>query len=151
MPRIELATFIPASRESCFELSLSVDAHSASMAESGEHAIAGVTSGVMRLGDAVTWRARHFGVPFTMTSAITAYESPARFVDEQVSGPFRRWWHEHRFEIADGGTLMIDVAEYSSPLGLIGRLVDALFLERYMTRLLEKRNAWIAETLAGQS
>ncbi|MEN9710129.1 MAG: hypothetical protein RL441_121 [Actinomycetota bacterium] len=151
MPRIELATFIPASRESCFELSLSVDAHSASMAESGERAIGGVTSGVMSLGDTVTWRARHFGIPFTMTSTISEYESPSRFVDEQVSGPFRRWWHEHRFEVADGGTLMVDVAEYSSPLGPIGRLVDALFLERYMTRLLKQRNAWLAETLSSQS
>jgi hypothetical protein len=70
VPRIELATFIPTSRERCFELSLSVDAHSASMAESGERAIGGVTSGVMNLGDTVTWRARHFGIPFTMTSTI---------------------------------------------------------------------------------
>ena len=151
MPRIELATFIPTSRERCFELSLSVDAHSASMAESGERAIGGVTSGVMNLGDTVTWRARHFGIPFTMTSTISEYESPSRFVDEQVSGPFRRWWHEHRFEVADGGTLMVDVAQYSSPLGPIGRLVDALFLERYMTRLLKQRNAWLAETLSSQS
>ena len=121
------------------------------MAESGERAIGGVTSGVMNLGDTVTWRARHFGIPFTMTSTISEYESPSRFVDEQVSGPFRRWWHEHRFEVADGGTLMVDVAEYSSPLGPIGRLVDALFLERYMTRLLKQRNAWLAETLSSQS
>jgi hypothetical protein len=46
---------------------------------------------------------------------------------------------------------MVDVAEYSSPLGPIGRLVDALFLERYMTRLLKQRNAWLAETLSSQS
>lgn len=149
MPRIELATLLPATPERCFELSLSVDAHTASMADSGERAVAGVTSGVMGLGDTVTWRARHFGVRFTMTSAITAYESPHRFVDEQVSGPFRRWWHEHRFEETAAGTRMVDLVEFESPAGPIGRLADALFLTRYMTRLLDQRNAWLAGALAG--
>ena len=148
MSRIELTTVIPASPEQCFELSLSIDAHTSSMAKSGERAIAGVTSGVMGLGDTVTWRARHFGVPFTMTSAITAHEAPARVVDEQVSGPFRRWWHEHRFEEAAGGTLMLDVVEFESPAGPIGRAVNAVFLTRYMTNLLKQRNSWIAASLA---
>ena len=114
MPRIELTTLLPASPERCFELSLSVDAHTSSMAASGERAIAGVTSGVMGLGDTVTWRARHFGVAFTMTSTISVHEAPARFVDEQVTGPFRRWWHEHRFEEVAGGTLMRDLVEFDS-------------------------------------
>jgi hypothetical protein len=73
--------------ERCFELSLSVDAHRESMARSGERAVAGVTSGVMRQGDTVTWRARHFGLPFHLTSRISEYSEPTRFVDEQVKGP----------------------------------------------------------------
>lgn len=147
MPALELTTQIQASPERCFELSLSVDAHRASMADSGERAIRGVTSGVMALGDTVTWRARHFGLPITMTSVISAYDAPRRFVDEQSSGPFRRWWHEHHFEAVPGGTLMTDVVEFQSPLGPLGRLVDSLVLERYMTHLLEQRNAWLREEL----
>ena len=42
----------------------------------------------MSLGQTVTWQARHFGLPFRMTSKITEYERPTHFVDEQVSGPF---------------------------------------------------------------
>jgi hypothetical protein len=100
---IRLETLIAAPIGDCFHLSLSVDAHTASMSESGERAIGGVTSGMMKLGDTVTWRARHFGVAFRMTSAITSYEYPGRFVDEQQRGPFRRWWHEHTFAaMADG-------------------------------------------------
>lgn len=148
MPRIELSTEVSATPEQCFELSLSVDAHQSSMSDSGERAVVGVTSGVMRRGDSVTWKARHFGIPFTMTSVISQYDAPHRFVDEQESGPFRRWWHEHRFESVAGGTLMTDVVEFESPAGSVGRLVDALVLTRYMTKLLRQRNAWLVDAFS---
>lgn len=96
MPPFRLQTVIAAPIGDCFTLSLSVDAHAASMSEAGEVAIGGVTSGVMGPGDTVTWRARHFGLMFRMTSAITDHEYPDRFVDEQQHGPFRRWWHDTR-------------------------------------------------------
>lgn len=148
MPTIVLTTHVAAPVEECFAQSLSVEAHTSSMAHSGERAIGGVTTGVMGPGETVTWRARHFGVPFTMTSAITAYEAPHRFVDEQVRGPFRRWWHEHRFEEVEGGTLMTDTVEFASPAGPVGRVVDRWVLTRYMTGLLEQRNAWLRDDLA---
>ena len=148
MPSIRLQTALPSSPEEAFELSLSVDAHTSSMSGSAERAVAGVTSGVLRAGDTVTWRARHFGIPFTMTSRITEYDAPHRFVDEQASGPFRRWWHEHVFDAVAGGTLMTDVVEFESPAGPLGRIADRLVLTAYMTRLLRTRNAWLAEALS---
>ena len=148
MPVIVLARKVPASPTECFDLSLSVDAHTASMSASSERAISGVTSGSLRLGDMVTWRARHFGVRFTMTSRISEYEAPYRFVDEQIAGPFRRWWHEHRFEPLAEGTLMTDVAEFESPAGPLGRMVNAAVLTKYMTRLLQQRNDWLAAMLS---
>jgi ligand-binding SRPBCC domain-containing protein len=142
-----LETVIAAPVGDCFMLSLSVDAHAASMRGSGERAVGGVTSGVMGLGDTVTWRARHFGVVFRMTSAITAYEYPGRFVDEQHHGPFRHWWHEHAFAAVHGGTRMVDVVEFCSPVGLAGAAADRLVLGHYMPRLLRQRNAWLKATL----
>jgi hypothetical protein len=65
---MRLETVIAAPIGDCFELSLSVDAHTASMRVSGERAVGGVTSGIMKLGDTVTWRARHVGIVFRMTS-----------------------------------------------------------------------------------
>jgi ligand-binding SRPBCC domain-containing protein len=148
MPLIVLTNLVPVPPARCFELSLSVEAHTASMSDSGERAIGGVTSGTMRLDDIVTWRARHFGIPFTMTSRISEYEAPSRFVDEQLSGPFRRWWHEHRFEPTVGGTVMTDVVEFESPLGPLGRLVDRWVLTRYLTGLISERNRWLIEALS---
>ena len=132
----------------CFDLSLSVDAHTASMHRSGERAVGGVTRGTMKLGDTVTWRARHFGIAFRMTAAITRYQYPSRFVDEQLHGPFRRWWHEHTFtRAANGDTVMTDVVRFQSPLGPLGTLADRLVLDRYLPHLLRQRNAWLKATL----
>jgi ligand-binding SRPBCC domain-containing protein len=145
---IRVETRIAAPIADCFMLSLSVDAHTSSMSASGERAVSGVTSGVMKLGDSVTWRARHFGIVFRMTSAITEYQYPSRFVDEQQRGPFRRWRHEHVFTaVADHETLMADVAEFRSPGGAAGRAADRLVLDRYLSRLLRERNAWLKNTL----
>ena len=100
------------------------------------------------MGETVTWKARHLGLPFTMTSRITEYEAPRRFVDEQVTGPFARWWHEHTFEEVGGVTLMTDRVEFASPLGPLGGLVDSTILTSYLTRLLTERNRWLTAALA---
>jgi ligand-binding SRPBCC domain-containing protein len=148
VPSIRLETPIAAPVGDCFGLSLSVDAHTSSMSASRERAIGGMTSGVMKLGDTVTWRARHFGVAFTMTSAITEYDYPSRFVDEQQRGPFRRWRHEHSFTaLANGQTQVVDAVVFQSPFGLLGRIADGLVLGHYLRHLLRRRNTWLKTTL----
>lgn len=147
MPELLLVTEIAAPAGAAFELSLSVDAHASSMANSCERIVGGVRGGPMALGDTVTWQARHFGVRFRMTSKITAYEPFMRFVDEQTRGPFSQWWHEHRFEEVGGRTQMTDVVRFRSPLGPTGWLVDRAVLTNYMTGLLTQRNAWLKAEL----
>lgn len=149
---MRLETVIAAPVGACFDLSLSVDAHTASMRGSGERAIGGVTHGAMKLGDRVTWRAWHFGVVFRMTVAITEYEYPSRFVDEQLHGPFGRWRHEHTFTVAaNDETVMTDVVQFQSPLGPLGILADRLVLARYLPHLIRQRNAWLKATLEAEA
>ncbi|MCM3696005.1 SRPBCC family protein [Microbacterium oleivorans] len=141
-------TFTEVTRVACdpatlFDLSLSIDAHLDSMRRSGERAVAGVTSGTIGLGETVTWRARHFGVMWTMTSKITALDRPRRFVDEQVRGPFRAFRHEHRFERDGDLTLMTDTVTLRSPL--LGRIVEPLLLKPYLRRLIRSRNEVLVE------
>lgn len=124
--------------ERLFDQSLSIDAHIESMARSGERAIGGVTSGLIGLGETVTWSARHFGWRFRMTSEITALDRPRRFVDEQVRGPFRTFRHEHRFETQDRQTVMTDILTIASPV--FGRLAERLVLVPYLRRLIRQRN-----------
>lgn len=142
MSRFEIVTLIHAPPDVLFDTSLSVETHTSSMRSSSERAVAGVTTGLLGPGDQVTWKARHFGLTWRMTSTISAWERPAYFVDEQVSGPFRHWRHEHRFEAAPrpGATLMTDIVDFSAPAGLLGTIADLLVLRRYLTRLIHVRN-----------
>ena len=110
-----------------------------------EEAIKGKTSGLIGKGEWVTWRAKHFGFYQTLTSKIVEFERPDHFVDEMIKGAFKSFRHQHYFTKSDLGTLMIDYFEYKSPLGFLGNLADSLFLEKYMKKLLEKRNQTIKE------
>ena len=119
--------------------------HLKSTAHTHERAVAGVTSGLLGLGDSVTWEAVHFGVRQRLTSRITLLDPPSVFVDEMVSGAFRSFRHVHRFVQHADETTMQDTFDYESPLGILGRLADWMVLERYMRRLLERRAVVIRE------
>lgn len=143
MPVIKLETLINAPIERVFDLSRSVDLHADSMAHTNEKAVAGVTKGLINLGETVTWEATHFGITQRLTSKITICERPHKFGDTMVSGAFKRFDHEHFYKEIDGKTLMRDVFDYDSPLGFLGSIADFLFLENYMRDLLIKRNELI--------
>ncbi len=145
MPTIRLETAIDASPEQCFDLSLSVDLHRHSVAHTHERPIAGVTSGVMKCGDTVTWEAVHFGIKQQLTTKITAYERPLRFTDEMIQGAFQEIIHHHEFIPQASGTLMIDVFTFRAPLGLLGRCAEILVLTRYMKGLLLIRNRYLKQ------
>jgi len=145
MPKIELKTEIKADIEIVFDLSRSIDLHKISTEQTKEEAIKGKTSGLIGKGEWVTWRAKHFGFYQSLTSKIVEFERPDYFVDEMVKGAFKSFRHQHYFTKSDFGTLMIDYFEYKSPLGFLGNLADSLFLEKYMKKLLEKRNQTIKE------
>lgn len=148
--RFERITRLPVPPVDAFDLSLDVDFHLESMADSDESIEGGVDTGGMKLGDDVTWRARHFGVWWTMTSVITEFDRPHRFVDEQRTGPFKRFHHEHRFVAVDGGTSMHDVIDFTAPLGPLGRMAERAVLERYLPKLIDRRNEALVSALKGR-
>jgi ligand-binding SRPBCC domain-containing protein len=144
--RIELSTSIAAPIERCFDLSRSIDLHVASTAGTGEQAITGVVSGLIGLGQEVTWSGRHFGFVIRHTSRITAYNFPRYFQDSMLRGAFHSYCHDHYFETCNGSTLMKDVVRFAAPYGPLGRIVERLAVERHMRRLLERRNLHIKDT-----
>lgn len=145
MPRIILHTQINAPIATVFDLSRSIDLHKVSTAHTNEEAIAGKTSGLIGLGESVTWRAKHLGFYQELTTKITAFDFPNAFTDEMEKGAFKCFRHDHLFRAENGKTIMTDVFDYTSPFGLLGKLADFLFLKKYMTRLLAKRNETIKQ------
>ena len=144
MVTIRLSTSIHAPRERVFDLTRSIDLHTRSLDWTREEPVAGRTSGLIGLGETVTWRARHLGVRQHLTSRISAYERPTYFQDVMVRGAFAWMEHDHWFDVApDGGTVLRDDFRFAAPLGILGRAVEVLVLRRYMTRFLERRNAVI--------
>ena len=137
--KLVVETLIRAPIERCFDLARSVDAHVATQEERAETAVAGRLTGLMELGETVTWRARHLGVTQHLTSTIVSLDRPRAFRDSMVTGAFARFDHDHFFEAREGGTLMRDVFDFASPFGPIGWIVDRLFLGRYMRRFLVAR------------
>jgi ligand-binding SRPBCC domain-containing protein len=140
-----VVTRTPHPADRLFDVSLSIDEHLASMTQSGERAVGGVTSGQIGLGETVTWRARHFGIWFTMTSRITTLDRPRRFVDEQVQGPFASFRHVHDYATDGDVTVMTDAITVASPL--LGTVAERLVLVPYLRRLIRKRNDHLVDRL----
>lgn len=143
MADVEVVTRIDAKPGRIFDIEIDTEAHAASLAGSREISTTSSGRAVLGLGDDVTFRAKHFGVWWTLNSCITEFDRPTRFVDEQVHGPFALLRHEHLFEAqADGSTVMTDRMSFRAPLGVLGRAVEPL-LVGYMRRLLRQRANYV--------
>jgi ligand-binding SRPBCC domain-containing protein len=145
MPTIRLTTYIEAPVERCFDHALNVDLHRHSVAHTRERPVAGVTRGMMKLGDTVTWEAIHFGVKQRLTTQIRAYDRPHSFTDEMIRGVFHSMKHTHEFVSQPPGTLMFDLFYFRAPLGLLGSVAEKLILTRYMRGLLLTRNSYLKQ------
>lgn len=141
MAVIELSTVIRAPRERVFDLARSIDAHQDSAGDTEERAVARVTKGLIGMDGEVTWEARHFGVRQRLSVRVTAFDRPKHFQDVMVSGAFSSMVHDHKLEEHPDGTLMRDRFEFASPLGILGKIADWLFLTSYMRRFIIRRNA----------
>jgi len=140
MTHIHLITKIKAPIKNVFDLSRNIDIHQQSALGSNEKAIAGRTSGLIELGETVTWRGKHFGFYLKHKSKITAMENPFYFIDEMEKGHFDSFRHEHVFSFENGVTVMTDNLQYETPFGIFGKWFDDLFLKQHLKNFLLKRN-----------
>lgn len=95
-------------------------------------------------GSEIVYRLRLFGLPINWRTRIDAWEPGRRFVDCQLSGPYRLWYHEHTFEGLDDGTVrMVDRVAYTVPGWALGRVVNRLMVAPLLRRIF----AWRAEAI----
>jgi ligand-binding SRPBCC domain-containing protein len=67
------------------------------------------------------------------------------FVDEQRIGPYRFWYHEHLFDPVDGGVRMTDHVTYVVPYGILGDLLNRIWIRRRLEGIFDFRSARIDE------
>jgi ligand-binding SRPBCC domain-containing protein len=132
MTTIVVETRISAPIEVCFDLARDVDVHVSTSSTTGERAVGGRTSGLLELGDVVTFEAVHFGIRQRLTSRIVEFDRPQRFVDEMVEGAFASLRHTHEFFAEGSSVLMRDTLTWRSPLGPLGVIADLLFVRRHL-------------------
>lgn len=134
MPRIVVETWIDAPPERVFDLSRDVSAHAESASFTHERIVPpGRTEGLLEAGDLITFEGRHFGLRQRITAKILSMDPPRIYVDELVRSAFRQLRHVHEFEPSNGGTLMRDTLDWTSPFGILGRLADRVAVIRHMT------------------
>lgn len=143
MSRIYLETLIEADIQTVFDLARNIDLHQQSTSRTHEKAIAGRTSGLIEENETVTWRAKHLGVYQTLTTKIISMEKPNQFTDEMQKGAFKSLHHQHIFKTVNDKTMMTDIFDFESPLGIIGKIFNKLFLRNYLKKFLLERNRLI--------
>lgn len=150
MTTLNLITKINADKQTFFDLSRNIDLHQTSMKQSDEKAVAGKTSGLIELNETVTFSGKHFGFTLTHQSRITEMKLYDLFTDEMIHGAFKSFHHKHLFDEENDQTVMKDELHYEVPLGFLGAIFNRLYLKKYMTCLLEKRNAFIKKSAENQ-
>ena len=79
------------------------------------------------------------GLPALWLTEIAHVREPRYFVDEQRIGPYRFWYHEHKFEPVAGGTRMSDQVTYSIGFGPLGDLLNAIWIGRRLKQIFDFR------------
>ena len=105
----------------------------------------------MRVGALIEYRLRLHGVPVSWLTRIEEWDADSshpRFVDAQLTGPYKLWHHTHEFEPdGAGGTLMRDTVRYALPYGPLGEIARRLFVARDLAAIFDFRADAVARSL----
>jgi ligand-binding SRPBCC domain-containing protein len=146
LANFSLQTCIKSPIQIVFDLSRSIDLHKISTQKTNEEAVDGITKGLIKFDETVTWRAKHLFKYRYFTSKITGFTSPNYFKDEMQKGDFEKFSHEHFFKQDNkADTIMEDSLILKAPYGIIGKIVMACFLKNYIKNLLIERNSIIKD------
>lgn len=83
-----------------------------------------------------TWRAK-----------LSEVQPPNGFRDTALTSPFKSWSHKHEFIQQEEGVLLKDTIEYTLPFGLLGDVVNWLFVSRDIDKLFDFRHAQTKNSL----
>ena len=93
----------------------------------------------MKEGQLIDYSIKLLGKKIRWRTMITEYIPKVKFVDQQLKGPYSMWHHTHEFKDVDGKVEMTDEIYYVMPFGLLGRLVNFLFVSRDLNNIFKHR------------
>lgn len=79
------------------------------------------------------------GIKLHWVTEITHVQDKEYFVDEQRFGPYAFWHHKHFLQATKEGVMMYDEVHYKAPLGILGRIANALFIKRQLKQIFDYR------------
>ncbi len=79
-------------------------------------------------------------IPVEWVTEITQVDEPFYFVDNQKSGPYKFWHHQHIFREVKNGTEMTDIVNYAAPFGFVGKIAENLFIKKKVEEIFNFRN-----------
>ena len=101
----------------------------------------------MRIGTHIDYRILLHGIPLRWQSVISDWDPPRRFVDEQISGPYRRWVHTHTFAEENGGTRVSDAVE----LDVLASWLTGWLVMRDLRKIFAYRHETLIRIFADQT
>ena len=105
----------------------------------------------MRVGTLIEYRLRLHRLPIAWLTRIEEWVPDERFVDMQLTGPYRLWHHTHTFRPhPDGGTLMTDTVRYALPFGPLGSLAHRVLVRRDLERIFDYRARAVPALVTGR-
>ena len=104
----------------------------------------GIDGGKMYPGMIVTYTVSpYLGYRMRWVTEITHVREPDYFVDEQRSGPYRFWHHQHKFKETPGGVLVEDLVHYALPLDPISRIANELIVKKQLRDIFDFRREYL--------
>lgn len=61
------------------------------------------------------------------------------FVDEQLAGPYKLWFHYHEIAEVDAGIRFTDRVTYVIPMGPLGGIAHALYVKKQLKHIFDYR------------
>jgi len=145
MNKIEFNTHIKAPVERCFDLTRSIDFHKLSIHPVKEESVAGCTSGLIGPNQHALMQSKLWGIRFSTELKITKFNPPFFLSYEIADSNFHSAAHDYYFYDISEETVMVNHFYYKPKWGFIGELINILFLEKYITRIISKRNDLLRE------
>ena len=91
------------------------------------------------------------GIKIKWVTEITQVIRNNYFIDEQRFGPYSFWHHKHFIKEIDNGILMDDVIHYKIPFGLIGKILNKIYVKNKLDKIFKYRENKLNEIFGNYS